>query len=78
MLCVCVYYKYNIRDCTGFDVHWKLNTASERGAWLSKKAHKSLNGEGYYTVEDLLDAAREEYDNMVDFESAEQELAMAA
>ena len=43
-----------------------------------KKAQKSLNGEGYYTVEDLLDAAREEYDNMVDFETAEQELAMAA
>ena len=66
------------RDCTGFDVHWKLIAASKRGAWLFKKAHKSLNGEGYNTVEELLAAAREEYDNMVDFESAEQSLAMAA
>jgi len=52
--------------------------ASKRGAWLFKKACKSLNGEGYYTVEDLLDAAREEYDHMVDFEVAEEVLEMAA
>ena len=39
---------------------------------------KVLNGEGYYTVEDLLDAAREEYDKMVDFEAAEALLEMAA
>ena len=39
---------------------------------------KVLNGEGYNTVEDLLEAAREEYDNMVDFEAAEELLEMAA
>ena len=71
-------YKYTNRDCTGFDVHWKLIAASKRGARLFKKAHKSLNGEGYNTIEDLLEAAREEYDNMVDFEVAEQSLTMAA
>jgi hypothetical protein len=39
---------------------------------------KVLNGEGYNTIEELLDAAREEYDNMVDFEAVEETLAMAA
>ena len=39
---------------------------------------KVLNGEGYSTIEELLDAAREEYDNMVDFEAVEEPLAMAA
>lgn len=52
--------------------------ASERRTRLSNKVQQVLNGEGYNTVEELLEAAREEYDNMVDFEVAEQPLAMAA
>jgi hypothetical protein len=40
---------------------------------------KVLNGEGYYTVESLIEAAREEYDQMISFESiAQEELALAA
>ena len=39
--------------------------------------HKAVNGEGYYSIEELLEAAREEYDNLVQFEQAE-ELEMVA
>lgn len=53
--------------------------ASERCIWLSNKVQKVLNGEGYNTVESLLEAAREEYDQMIAFEaSAQEELALAA
>ena len=65
--------------CTGFDVHWKLIVASERRTRLSNKVQKVLNGEGYNTVESLLEAAREEYDQMISFEaSVQEELALAA
>tara|TARA_R110002167_G_scaffold152920_2_gene347019 strand:- start:2285 stop:2413 length:129 start_codon:yes stop_codon:yes gene_type:complete len=40
---------------------------------------KVLNGEGYYTVESLLEAAREDYDQMIASEaSVQEELALAA
>lgn len=53
--------------------------ASERRTWLSNKVHKVLNGEGYNTVESLLEAAREEYDHMIASEATvQEELALAA
>lgn len=39
--------------------------------------HKAVHGEGYDSIEELLEAAREEYDNLVQFEQAE-ELEMVA
>ena len=56
----------------------KVNYGKWERCLALQKGIKVLNGEGYYTVEDLLDAAREEYDNMVDFADAEELLEMAA
>jgi len=39
--------------------------------------HKAVYGEGYYSIKELLEAATEEYDSLVQFEQAE-ELEMVA
>ena len=39
--------------------------------------HKAVHGEGYYSIKELLEAASEEYDNIVQFEQV-KELEMVA
>lgn len=60
-------------------IRFKLNlyTASRRGAWLRYQGTKAIYGEGYYSIEELLQAATEEYESLVQFEQAE-ELEMVA
>ena len=52
-------------------------TASRRCVRLRYQDTKAIHGEGYYSIEELLEAAREEYDNLEQFEQAE-ELEMVA
>jgi hypothetical protein len=52
-------------------------TASRRCAWLRYQGTKAVHGEGYYSIEELIEAATEEYDGLVQFEQAE-ELEMVA
>jgi len=54
-----------------------LYTASRRGVWLRYQGTKAIHGEGYYSIEELLQAATEEYESLVQFEQAE-ELEMVA
>lgn len=55
----------------------ELNTASRRCIWLRDQGAKAIYGEGYNSIEELIEAATEEYENLVQFEQAE-ELEMVA
>ena len=53
------------------------NIASRRCIRLRYQDTKAIHGEGYYSIEELIEAATEEYENLVQFEQAE-ELEMVA
>ena len=62
---------YWIRLMLGF------GAASRRCIWLRYQDAKAIHGEGYYSIEELIEAATEEYESLVQFEQAE-ELEMVA
>ena len=55
----------------------EVNTAIRRCIWLRYQDAKAIHGEGYNSIEELIEAATEEYENLVQFEQVE-ELEMVA
>ena len=55
----------------------EFSAASRRCIWLRYQDAKTIHGEGYYSIKELIEAATEEYESLVQFEQVE-ELEMVA